>query len=168
MEWRERISYLLTQSLTSGEGDADGQEYARSLDTQGEVETYLQAYVALLADRREVMLAERTALAAHDVSERRLRHTKAAQKAAAALDAEEEMLQQVEDIDLQPEHEVLKAEMTNKRKELHATYDGRAIKSIMVDLSRVANGIADENDPEKAICREWSSKLRRIISDQGK
>ncbi|KLO16506.1 hypothetical protein SCHPADRAFT_823117 [Schizopora paradoxa] len=165
LEWRERISHLLTQSLTSGEGEADGQEYARSLDTQGEVETYLQAYSALLADRREVMLAERTALAAHDVSENKLRHTKAAQKASAARDDEQEMLQQVEDIDLQPEDEVLRAELTMKRKELHAAYGGRAIKSVMVDLSRVANSIASE--PEKTICREWSSKLRRIISEQG-
>jgi len=104
------------------------------------------------------MLAERTALAAHDVSERKLRHTKAAQKAAAALDAVEEIPVHLEDVDLQPEHEVLKAELAKKRKDLHATYEGRAIKSITVDLSKIANGIASENDPEKAICREWSAK----------
>lgn len=64
-EWRSKIHSLLTQSLNPGE-DADGQEYQRTLDNQGEAETYLQAYAALLADRREALVNERTLLAAHD------------------------------------------------------------------------------------------------------
>lgn len=66
-EWRSKIHELLTQSLTSGgDDDADGQEYQRTLDNQGEAEIYLQAYAALLADRREALTSERTLLAAHD------------------------------------------------------------------------------------------------------
>lgn len=54
----------MTEGLNPRE-DADGQEYQRSLDNQGEAETYLQAYTALLADRREALTNERTLLAAH-------------------------------------------------------------------------------------------------------
>ena len=53
--------------MSASESDtADGEEYQRTLDDQGEAETYLQAYAALLADRREAMYNERTILAAHD------------------------------------------------------------------------------------------------------
>lgn len=42
-QWRARIFTLLTQKLSSKEGEqADGEEYARALDAQSEVEVYLQ------------------------------------------------------------------------------------------------------------------------------
>jgi E3 ubiquitin-protein ligase SHPRH len=47
LEWRDKITGMLTRKLSEAQGeggDADGQEYARALDTQGEVEQYLQAY----------------------------------------------------------------------------------------------------------------------------
>ena len=88
--WRDKLYGLLTEKLSVGEGEeADGEEYARTLETQQEAESYLQAYAALLADRREVLEAERTALAAHDVRETKLRHTRAAARAAAALEEHE-------------------------------------------------------------------------------
>jgi E3 ubiquitin-protein ligase SHPRH len=59
------LTDLLTQQLTPGE-EADGQEYQRTLDDQGEAETVLQNYTSLLADRREALMKERTLLAAHD------------------------------------------------------------------------------------------------------
>lgn len=59
------MNTLLTKKLSPGD-QADGQEYQRTLDDQGEAETYLQAYTALLADRRESLVNERTLLAAHD------------------------------------------------------------------------------------------------------
>jgi E3 ubiquitin-protein ligase SHPRH len=65
-EWRGEIYRMLTQSLTAEDGDANGEEYQASLNTQGRVEVYLQAYTALLADRREALSSERTLLAAHD------------------------------------------------------------------------------------------------------
>jgi E3 ubiquitin-protein ligase SHPRH len=84
-EWRSTILSLLTQKLSVGDDEADGQEYACMLDTQGEAEVYLQAYSALLADRKEVLVAERTLLTAHDI-QKKLRHAKAAMRAAAAGD----------------------------------------------------------------------------------
>src|SRR5215471_602678 len=86
-QWRMKIHALLTQKVAAGNDEADGEEYARTLETQGEAETYLQVYAALLADRREVLVAERTLLAAHDAREKKLRHTKAAMRAAAAANA---------------------------------------------------------------------------------
>jgi E3 ubiquitin-protein ligase SHPRH len=55
-EWRTKLINLLTQSLSADSNDsenADGKEYSRTLDTQGEAETFLQALAAIMADRRE-------------------------------------------------------------------------------------------------------------------
>lgn len=41
-KWRCQIFHLLTQILHNEEYRPDGEEYTRSLDTQGEVEAYLQ------------------------------------------------------------------------------------------------------------------------------
>ena len=131
VEWRSKIVALLTQSLTGKEGDGaegDGQEYQRNLDSQGEAEAYMQAYAALLADRREALVNERTLLAAHDVREKKLRHTRAAMKAAAQLDLPEKG--NGEQVDLQPEHEVMLKELSDERKELLVRLGGRAIKSV--------------------------------------
>jgi E3 ubiquitin-protein ligase SHPRH len=132
VEWRAKIVQLLTQKLTGKESDADegdGQEYQRNLDNQGEAEVYMQAYAALLADRREALVNERTLLAAHDVREKKLRHTKAAMKAAQALE-EGGMMRAVDDVELQPEHEVMYKGLSDERKELLKKLNGRAIKSV--------------------------------------
>ncbi|THH15865.1 hypothetical protein EW146_g4683 [Bondarzewia mesenterica] len=162
-KWREHMYGLLTQSLAASESEADGQEYSRTLATQGEAETYLQAYSALMADRREVLVAERTALAAHESKEKKLRNTKAAVKAAAALD---EGVEIPEDVELQPEHEILRLELAELRKELLATFEGRAVKSIIVELTAVAAKIARDDDPEKVLAREGANALRRLIVAQ--
>lgn len=128
-EWRTTITSLLTQKLSPGEDEADGEEYQRTLDNQGEAETYLQSYSALLADRRQALINERTLLAAHDVREKKLRHTKAAIKAAAAADARLEISN---DIELQPEHEVLHTQLSAQRKDLLEHLNGRAVKSVSV------------------------------------
>lgn len=134
-EWRLRIIVLLTEKLSSSEDEADGQEYQRTLDNQGEAETYLQVYSALLADRREALVNERTLLATHDAREKRLRHTKAAMKAAAATT--DVHLEISDDVDLQPEHEILHKELSLRRKDLLQQLGGRAIKS--VSCVRVVN-----------------------------
>lgn len=145
---------LLTRGLTasSDEGDADGKEYLRTLDIQGEAEAYLQAYAMLLADRREVLTAERTVLAVHDARERKHRKT-------AGL--------VTEDIEIEPEHEVLKTNLMDARKTLLMNFAGRAVKSIVVDLTAVAAKIAKETDPEKILAREGVLSLRRLMSSQG-
>jgi len=123
---------LLTQSLKDN-GDADGEEYSRSLDAQGEADMYLQAYTALMADRRAALLAERTLLAEHDGKEKKLRKTKAAKAATAAAMAIHGIQNPEisEDFELRPEHEVLFKDLTNTRKALLENFGGRAIKSIM-------------------------------------
>ncbi len=56
--WRDHLHELLSQPIVSNNEDADGQEYQRALDSQGEVECYLKEYAALLADRKEVLSLE--------------------------------------------------------------------------------------------------------------
>jgi E3 ubiquitin-protein ligase SHPRH len=162
--WRSHLYKLLTRKLSTSKDDseADGQEYARTLDTQGEAEAYLQAYAALLADRREVLVAERTLLAAHDGREKKLRHTKAARKAAAALQSDIEILDSGE---LEPEHEVLRGTLSDQRKELIQQFQGRAIKSILFDLNAVVARLNDK-DPEKIIAKQCVADLRQLISAQ--
>jgi E3 ubiquitin-protein ligase SHPRH len=163
--WRDQIYDLLTRKL-AGTGEADGQEYTRTLDTQGEAEAYLQAFTALLADRREVLVAERTLLAAHDVREKRLRHTKAARKAAAAAASLHADVTIPEDVEMQPEHEVLHKTLSDERKDLIKQFQGRAIRSIVFDLNAVAAAIHNDKDPEKINARKCSAELRQLITVQ--
>jgi E3 ubiquitin-protein ligase SHPRH len=168
-QWRTRIYNLLTQSLTASndKGEADGQEYSRTLDTQGEAEIYLRAYAMLLADRREVLSAERTALAVHDARERKRRKTAAAAKAVALEPDEPDLGLVTEDIEPQPEHDALNKELMDTRKTLLMNFGGRAVKSIVVDLTAVAAKIIKEDDPEKILAKEGMSSLRRLMSAQG-
>ena len=164
-EWRTKIIALLSQQLNNNDGQADGEEYARALETQGEVEAYLQVYAALLADRREAIVAERTLLAAHDSREKKKRRTKAA--LAAARRAEEDVdMEVLEDIEVQPEHEVLRKELTEERKDLSSQFSGRAMKSVLVDLAGVAASIFRDNDPEKVIAKDGVQRLRALIANQ--
>ncbi|KAF8055235.1 SNF2 family N-terminal domain-containing protein [Lyophyllum atratum] len=182
-EWRTYMTTLLTQKLAGAgdeeNGDApDGEEYQRTLDSQGEAEAYLQAYSALLSDRRQALLNERTLLAAHDVREKKLRHTKAAMAAAAGLlergggggggeDGEGEvMMEVVEDVEVKPEHEVLHAQLSGRRKELLRRLGGRAIKSVLVDLNTAATRIHRDTDPEKVALKEAVAGLRQLMTDQ--
>jgi E3 ubiquitin-protein ligase SHPRH len=160
---------LLTRSLTasSDEGEADGQEYSRTLDIQGEAETYLQAYAMLLADRREVLTAERTVLAVHDARERKHRKTAAAAKAVTWDSDKPDLGLVTEDFELRPEHEVLKMKLMDARKTLLMNFAGRAVKSIVVDLTAVVAKIAKETDPEKILAREGVLSLRQLMSSQG-
>ncbi|KAF6756271.1 SNF2 family N-terminal domain-containing protein [Ephemerocybe angulata] len=168
VEWRSKIVELLTQKLT-GKGDddeGDGQEYQRNLDNQGEAEAYMQAYAALLADRREALVNERTLLAAHDVREKKLRHTKAAMKAATALDIP--VMENTNDVELQPEHEVMYKDLSDERKELLQRLQGRAIKSVLVDLNAVLQRLTDSSKdaPEKAIVKKAVADIRTLMTSQ--
>ncbi|KAJ2921288.1 hypothetical protein H1R20_g15804, partial [Candolleomyces eurysporus] len=168
LEWRAHIVDLLTQPLTGKADDAegDGQEYQRNLDNQGEAEVYMQAYAALLADRREALINERTLLAAHDVREKKLRHTKAAMKAAAQLmDLNAAPVEIADDVDLQPEHEVMYKGLSDKRKELLKLMEGRAIKSILVDLNAILQRLPDK-DKEKELVAPAIADIRRLMTSQ--
>ena len=172
-QWREKLIVLLTQPLVGTDNDgADGQEYNRSLETQGEAEAYLQAYAALLADRRETLTAERTLLAAHDEREVKARKTKAARKAqilATSFETlEQEELQKLDEGEVLPEHELLLKDLNNERKALLEEYNPeRAVKSIMVDLNNVVLRCKKGADPEKEIAQDAVAKLRSLILEQG-
>jgi E3 ubiquitin-protein ligase SHPRH len=178
---------LLTQSLKGG-GDADGDEYSHSLDAQGEADMYLQAYTALMADRRAALVAERTLLAEHDGREKKLRKTKAAKAAmVTAMVARGQQNPEIpEDFELRPEHEVLFKDLTNTRKSLLEDFNGRAIKSIVyvfhriispsftepwscrIDLNAIAVSIRSDKDPEKIITKDALLNLRGLIATQGR
>ncbi|KAF8630101.1 hypothetical protein AX17_005497 [Amanita inopinata Kibby_2008] len=170
-KWRSHITSLLTQKLNNGSNEeADGQEYQRNLDNQGEAETYLQVYAALLADRREALSSERNLLATHDAREQKMRSTKAAKKAAAAAlieRGEEHHLERVDDsVEIRPEHEVLQKELSDQRKELLQQLNGRAIKSIIVDLQGAQARVRKEKDPEKALVENAINQLRELMKEQ--
>ncbi|KAF7356798.1 SNF2 family helicase [Mycena venus] len=162
-EWRVRLTELLTQQLTPGE-EANGEEYQRTLDDQGEAETYLVNYTSLLADRREALLKERTLLAAHDAREKKIRHTKAAIKASAVLDTPS--TEAADHIEMQPEHQVLHLELSMKRKGLVAALDGRAIKSVVVDMAAKVARMHKE-DELKNMLKDAIADLRSLITEQG-
>lgn len=167
-QWRKQLIALLTKPLSSSEeDDADGQEYTRSLDTQGEAEAYLQAYSALLADRREAMTSERTLLAALDVKEKKLRKTKAAKKANGAIMDGEDVIMTLDEDEQKPEHAVLLAQLQNERKNILESFDSdRSMRSIMVDLNNAA-ARAKDRDPEKAIATEATKRLRELLKAEG-
>jgi len=137
-KWRKHILELLTKPLVAhGSEAADGQEYQRTLDEQGEADTYLRAYAALLADRRQALTSERTLLAEHEVREKKYRKTKAAMKAAAVREDEDEVEGEEfeERAELLPEQEVLLSELSIARKDILLRLKGRAIKSVSLGHS---------------------------------
>ncbi|KAG8915263.1 hypothetical protein FRC00_006131 [Tulasnella sp. 408] len=159
-EWRGKICELLTQKIVSEGESADGNEYQRALDAQGEVEAYLVAYASLLADRREVINQERTALATHDDRERRLRHTKAAARAAAAFDDGVDLANILDPDNGENEElaRLLKQQRQDCKEDLPAN---RALRSVMIDLGKVVG-----NDAEQQIAKEEAKRLRRILQEQ--
>jgi E3 ubiquitin-protein ligase SHPRH len=104
------------------------------LENQGEAEVYLQLYAALLADRREALLHERTLLALHDVREKKIRHTAAARKAANALAdlvaSNDVGLEMPSDLVLQPEDEVTHAQLSVQRKNILKKLGNKALRTV--------------------------------------
>ena len=175
-QWRSRLVELLAKGVgpESGE-DADGKEYARSLETQGEAETFLDAYSVLLNDRREALFAEKSLLAAHDGGKFG-RPTAAAIRAAGgdpdAEVEEEEVLREA-----WPEDQILRRDLMEQRKGLLVPFQGRALKSIMVDLANLSanklimvdleNLSADDLEELQSAAADAASLLRDLISSQG-
>jgi E3 ubiquitin-protein ligase SHPRH len=126
----------------------------------------MQAYAALLADCREAISAERTLLAVHDSQERTVRRTRVAAFAATRAIPDDDF-EIPEDVDVQPQNEVLHRELTEQRKEIREQFSERALKSAMVDLSVVAARIVSTKDLEKIIARDGANSLRTLIAQQG-
>lgn len=163
-QWRKRIVMLLTQKLNNTDDQVDGEEYARTLDTQGEVEVYIRAYATLLADRREAIIAERTLLAVQDAKEMSKRLTRVAK--AAGPHTADGNLEMLEDVEVNPMQEVLHMTLSDERKKLYLQATGRALKSVRVDLSAVVASIHRDTDPEKIIAKEGVTRLRALIAAQ--
>ena len=161
-QWRGRLVELLTRSIGSDSGeDPDGKEYARSLETQGEAETFLHAYTVLLNDRREALFAEKSLLAAHDGRGKFKRATAAAMR---ALDGAADGNVDMNDLyDTRPEDQVLRQDLMEERLFLLDPFQGRALKSIMVDLTNFAS---NHGKKLKAVATDVASSLRDLISSQ--
>ena len=161
-QWRGRLVELLTRSISSESGeDPDGKEYARSLETQGEAETFLHAYSVLLNDRREVLFAEKSLLAAHDGRGKFKRVTAAAMRALdRATDGDIEMIDDLSEA--RPEDQVLRRDLMEERVILLGPFQGRALKSIMVELT----SFALNHSKLEAIATDAASSLRDLISSQ--
>ncbi|KIY69814.1 hypothetical protein CYLTODRAFT_420375 [Cylindrobasidium torrendii FP15055 ss-10] len=171
-EWRTHLHQLLSRKLVADDGEADGQEYQRSLDDQGEAEAYLHAYTALLGDRRLALVNERTLLAAHDAKEKRKRKTKAALQ---AMEDEQEINGGINnDMELQPEYEVLKKELNERRTNILLALKERSMQTILVDLNaqllkaRDIRETAEKKDAAYDTIREIVQNVRTLMSDQGR
>lgn len=115
------------------------------------------------------------------ISEKKLRHTKAAMKAAQTTYEDE--LPSEHEIELQPEDEVLQKTLADERKALLKELDGRAVKTVrqlpivssatlmtpeqfLVTLTGIAGRIQRDQDPEKTLLKEAISRLRKLINNQ--
>ena len=162
-QWRGRLVELLTRSISSDSGeDADGKEYARSLETQGEAETFLHAYTVLLNDRREALFAEKSLLAAHDGRGKFKRATAAAMRALDGVsDADADAMNDL--YETRPEDQVLRRDLMEERLILLDPFQGRALKSIMIDLTNFAS---NHGKKLKAVATDAASSLRDLIASQ--
>ena len=117
---------------------------------------------------------QRTLWTAHDVREVKARKMNAAQKKRAVLrgelepDEEPIVLDKLDDEGLRPEHQVMAKDLHDRRKDLLTEFDGRAVKSIMVDLNNVAVSIPKKDDPEKILAQGAVAKLRSLIAGQSR
>jgi len=142
-EWRTHLLKILTKPLTPDDGDtADGQEYQRTLDEQGDADTYLQAYAALVADRRQALVNERTLLAAHEGREKKHRQTKVA-KATSVFEDDEDH-DEYDERSMESEQAPLQKTLTRKRKDILLRLRGRAIKSVSYLPSKFSRSLIAE------------------------
>lgn len=167
--WRARLIELLTRSISSESGaDADGREYTRSLETQREAETFLDAYSVLINDRREGLFAEKSLLAAHESRGKFKRATAAAMKVlgieAKDEDKDKDEIEAMNHLhDAFPEDEVLQLTLMEERLVLLDPFQGRALKSVMVDLTNFAS---KHGRKLKSVAADAASSLRDLISSQ--
>ena len=164
-QWRGRLIELLMRSISSDSAeDPDGKEYARSLETQGEAETFLHAYTVLLNDRREALFAEKSLLAAHDGRETLKRETVAAMRAIRRAREAGDGAEVIEDpYETRPEDQVLRQGLMEERLSLLGPFQGRALKSIITDLTNFA---LKHGKKLEVIATDAASTLRDLITSQ--
>ena len=67
------------------------------------------------------------------------------------------------------ERDALQIELKVLRKQLNEKHEGRALRSVMIDLSAIVNNTnANEvSDEERVVAVKWATQFRRIIGEQG-
>ncbi|WWC59243.1 uncharacterized protein I303_101793 [Kwoniella dejecticola CBS 10117] len=169
-EWRAKILALLSSPIDAdntathdqGEStdvvDPETEYYAEALKAQGEVEAFMTAFAAAIADRKEFLLENRSLLAEHDARETKQRSTKAALNAVVddpILELPNEIQEQAKL--LMKERQAFRDARTEKGCE-------RPLKGLLIDLNGVAHG---PNRPEEiAIAKEMAKFLKAYIKEQ--
>lgn len=170
LSWRDKLIGFLKQPLEAeddavpavGEGQTidnpDEEYYAQALKVQGDIAAYLWAYAAVIGDRKEILLEERTLLNEHEGTVKKKRTTRAAQVAAA--DALPE--QPDETSDLMGELHVQRQAFRDRRAEEDCM---RPLKALLISLNEVAVS-GTRSQEEVAIAKDASRMLREFISSQ--
>lgn len=170
--WRQKIVDLLSTPVESDSGElaavGKGQDvenpeaefYAQALKAQGEVEAYLMAYSAALADRKEFLLEERSLLAEHDSRQKKQRETRAALNAAAEAAPE---LADVPD-DVQEQAGELMKERRAFRDARELKDCEQPLKAYLLDLNGIVHG--GGRPEERAIAQEMANLIKQFIKQQ--
>ncbi|EIW68737.1 hypothetical protein TREMEDRAFT_71902 [Tremella mesenterica DSM 1558] len=173
VEWRKKIVELLSTPVESETTDVPGvgqgqnvenpekEYYAEALNAQGEVEAYLIAYAAALADRREMMLEERSLLAERDVRTAKQRSTRAAIKAVAEAP---EILNVPDEV--QEQARALMAERQAFRDARKENDCEKPLKGLLLDLNSIIHNASREQ--EVHIAKDLTEIIKSYISTQTK
>lgn len=167
--WRQKLYELLTGPVEApneevplpGEGqqveNPDDEYYAKALEAQGEIEAYLTAYAAAVADRKEMLLEDRTILATHESRITKKRITKNSKYAAE--DAQNIDLSQVNDktLNLMLERQAFRE---RRKQELCE----RPLKAMLVELNSIEH--SSHRHEELSIAKSAASFLRDYIKAQ--
>ncbi|WRT65006.1 uncharacterized protein IL334_001947 [Kwoniella shivajii] len=165
-DWRAKILALLSSPIDAdtadqrapGEGqdveDPEAEYYAEALKAQGEVEAYMIAFAAAIADRKEFLLENRSILAAHDAKQTKQRSTKAAINAMIDV----EMVNVPDDVQEQA---------TLLMKERQAFRDARVEKDCERPLKGLLIDLNGPNRPEEiTIAKNMAMMLKAFIKEQ--
>ncbi|ORX34384.1 SNF2 family N-terminal domain-domain-containing protein [Kockovaella imperatae] len=164
--WRNKIIAALSAKIESEATDPQSgpdvedpekEYYAEALNAQGEIEALLNAYAAVIADRREFLLEERSLLAEHDDRGKKTRTTVAAKQAQE--DVEEEAQGEIEE-----QTAALMQERQAFRKARDIKQCKRPMKGLLIDLNAIARG--DYRAEELAIARSAATHIKNYIERQ--
>ncbi|OXB37227.1 E3 ubiquitin-protein ligase SHPRH [Cryptococcus neoformans] len=167
--WRNKIIDLLSSPIDADPMDVpegQGQEvenpeaeyYAEALKAQGEVEAYLIAFAAAVADRREFMTETRSLLSTHDSRIAKQRNTKAAMNAVTDVE-----MPNVSD-DIGEQATVLLRERQAFRDARMNEGCERPLKGLLMDLNAIIHGQHRHEEIEMA--KSMASMLKKYIAEQ--
>jgi E3 ubiquitin-protein ligase SHPRH len=151
-DWRSQLVDELAKPLLEKdaieelrEAEAEGDQhdaYSRTLEAQARAEVMLSAYASVLADRRELLVGQRSALATHDYKPLKKRRKNKAQKDDG--DANHDNIIANMELDARPEDEVFAASLRVQREAVFHKYreedvkDGRPLRKLFNELGTIA------------------------------